>query len=127
MSQLTTPDQLGDWIESLLAQVETRLDERNKQVAARMNDMSDRIDALESSIQGTSIPPLTTQSSSTPRRPTASMQVFHVYIYYYSILKISFSPDTWPVRCFCRPSAMPAMPPGCSALRFGRRPAASSW
>ena len=57
-SQLTTPDQLGDWIESLLAQVETRLDERNKQVAARMNDMSDRIDALESSIQGAS-PPLT--------------------------------------------------------------------
>lgn len=35
MSQFTTPDQLGDWVESLLSQVETRLDERNKQVAAR--------------------------------------------------------------------------------------------
>lgn len=122
MNELTTPDQLGDWIESLLAQVETRLDERNKQVAARMNDMSDRIDALESSIQGAS-PPLT-QSSSTPRHPTARIYVY-VYILY-SILKISFSPDTWPVRCFCKPSAMPSMPPGCSALRFGCRPATSS-
>ncbi|WFD36965.1 hypothetical protein MCUN1_003857 [Malassezia cuniculi] len=52
MSQFSTPDQLGDWVESLLSQVETRLEERNKQVAARMNDMSDRIDALEASIQG---------------------------------------------------------------------------
>ncbi|WFD37874.1 uncharacterized protein MJAP1_000821 [Malassezia japonica] len=51
MSQITTPQQLGDWVESLLTQVETRLGERNKQVEMRMNEMADRIDALESSIQ----------------------------------------------------------------------------
>ncbi|PKI82470.1 hypothetical protein MVES_003674 [Malassezia vespertilionis] len=53
MSEATPqpPRQLGDWVESLLVQVETRLEERNKQVEVRMNDMADRIDALESSIQ----------------------------------------------------------------------------
>lgn len=35
MSQITTPQQLGDWVESLLTQVETRLGERNKQVEMR--------------------------------------------------------------------------------------------
>ncbi|KOS13739.1 hypothetical protein Malapachy_1808 [Malassezia pachydermatis] len=42
---------LGDWVESLLAQIESRLDEKNKQVAQRMADMAERIDALEASIQ----------------------------------------------------------------------------
>lgn len=59
MSQITTPQQLSDWVEALLSQVETRLNERNKQVEIRsmcvadaVNEMADRIDALESSIQG---------------------------------------------------------------------------
>ncbi|WFC99856.1 hypothetical protein MYAM1_002602 [Malassezia yamatoensis] len=50
-SQITTPQQLGDWVESLLSQVETKLNERNKQFEMRMNEMADRIDGLESSIQ----------------------------------------------------------------------------
>ena len=45
------PQQLGDWVESLLTQIEKRFDEQNKQVVNRMNEMADRIDALESSIQ----------------------------------------------------------------------------
>ena len=45
-----TTQQLGDWVESLLAQVEKRLSEQNQQVVNRMNEMADRIDALESSI-----------------------------------------------------------------------------
>ena len=45
-----TTQQLGDWVESLLAQVEKRFDEQNQQVVKRMNEMADRIDALESSI-----------------------------------------------------------------------------
>ncbi|WFD47401.1 hypothetical protein GLX27_002052 [Malassezia furfur] len=51
MSQITTPQQLGNWVDALLTQVETRLNERNKQVENRMNEMADRIDALEASIQ----------------------------------------------------------------------------
>jgi hypothetical protein len=35
MSQVTTPQQLGDWVETLLSQVEARLDERSKQMAKR--------------------------------------------------------------------------------------------
>lgn len=45
-----TTQQLGDWVESLLAQVEKRFAEQNQQVVKRMNEMADRIDALESSI-----------------------------------------------------------------------------
>jgi len=45
-----TTQQLGDWVESLLAQVEKRFSEQNQQVVNRMNEMADRIDALESSI-----------------------------------------------------------------------------
>ncbi|WFD31180.1 hypothetical protein MSPP1_002214 [Malassezia sp. CBS 17886] len=51
MSQAAASHQLGEWVESLLQQVENRFEEHNKQVAMRMNEMSDRIDALESSIQ----------------------------------------------------------------------------
>lgn len=66
MSGATSSEQLGEWVESLLTQVETRLQERNKQVVSRstyrrvkvksrspplVNEMSDRIDALEASIQ----------------------------------------------------------------------------
>ena len=35
MSQITTPQQLGNWVDALLTQVETRLNERNKQVENR--------------------------------------------------------------------------------------------
>lgn len=59
MSQITTPQQLGNWVDALLTQVESRLNERNKQVENRsmlytnaVNEMADRIDALEASIQG---------------------------------------------------------------------------
>ena len=45
-----TTQQLGDWVESLLAQVEKRFSEQNQQVVNRMNEMADRIGALESSI-----------------------------------------------------------------------------
>lgn len=45
------PQQLSEWVESLLTQIEKRFDEQNKQVVNRMNEMADRIDALESSIQ----------------------------------------------------------------------------
>lgn len=49
-SESAASQQLGDWVESLLTQVEKRFDEQNKQVVKRMNEMADRIDALESSI-----------------------------------------------------------------------------
>ena len=48
--EAATTQQLGDWVESLLAQVEKRFSEQNQQVVNRMNEMADRIDALESSI-----------------------------------------------------------------------------
>ncbi|WFD24000.1 hypothetical protein MEQU1_002697 [Malassezia equina] len=51
MSDTTTPQQLGEWVDSLLSQIEKRFEERNKQVVQRMNDMADRLDTLESSIQ----------------------------------------------------------------------------
>ncbi|SHO79085.1 Uncharacterized protein MSYG_3434 [Malassezia sympodialis ATCC 42132] len=51
MSDTTTPQQLGDWVDSLLTQIEERFEERNKHVVQRMNDMADRLDALEASIQ----------------------------------------------------------------------------
>lgn len=61
MASITTPQQLSNWVESLLVQVESRLGERNRQVEMRstyavadeVNEMAERIDALESSIQGT--------------------------------------------------------------------------
>lgn len=50
-AESAAPQQLGDWIESLLSKIEKRFDEQNNQVVDRMNEMADRIDALESSIQ----------------------------------------------------------------------------
>lgn len=35
MSDTTTPQQLGDWVDSLLTQIEERFEERNKQVVQR--------------------------------------------------------------------------------------------
>lgn len=35
MSDTTTPQQLGDWVESLLTQIEERFDERSKHVVQR--------------------------------------------------------------------------------------------
>ncbi|KIS70317.1 uncharacterized protein UMAG_11671 [Mycosarcoma maydis] len=66
---ISSPHQLIDWVDTVMSQLESRFDDMNAQVTARMNEMSSRIDALETSIQdlihGT-LAPVSSNASDTP-------------------------------------------------------------
>ncbi|WVW82269.1 hypothetical protein I302_104275 [Kwoniella bestiolae CBS 10118] len=48
---VVSPGELCGFVDTLLAQLETRFDEMSDQVLARMNEMSHRIDNLENAIE----------------------------------------------------------------------------
>ncbi|WRT64116.1 uncharacterized protein IL334_001045 [Kwoniella shivajii] len=49
---VVSPGELCGFVDTLLAQLETRFDEMSEQVLSRMNEMSSRIDNLENAIEG---------------------------------------------------------------------------
>lgn len=49
---ISSPHELTDWVDNILDQLESRFTTMTAQAELRMKEMSDRIDALESSIEG---------------------------------------------------------------------------
>ncbi|KAJ4480233.1 heat shock factor binding protein 1-domain-containing protein [Lentinula aciculospora] len=51
VTNISSPHELTAFVETLLEQLDTKFDEMSSQILDRMNQMSTRVDALETSIQ----------------------------------------------------------------------------
>ncbi|KAJ3783224.1 heat shock factor binding protein 1-domain-containing protein [Lentinula boryana] len=51
VNNISSPHELTAFVETLLEQLDTKFDEMSSQILDRMNQMSTRVDALETSIQ----------------------------------------------------------------------------
>ncbi|KAL5525849.1 hypothetical protein ACEPAG_7186 [Sanghuangporus baumii] len=74
---ITSPHELTAFVENVLERLESRFDDMSSQILERMDQMSSRVDALETSIQdiingdisvGASVPQSPSLSSGTVRR-----------------------------------------------------------